>query len=117
MPVSMVEQPGRGMLLTTGPAVGGTWGRTGQMALVPGGWQQLPQPPTSLQQPANLLSADGNDVWRRTFLVQEGDPPTTVFPVDLPPELYDYPPGTWSSSKRPSKASLLGHSSSSGNNK
>nr|XP_027237512.1 uncharacterized protein LOC113828695 isoform X5 [Penaeus vannamei] len=115
VPVSMVEQPGRGMLLTTGAAVGGGWGRGGQMALVPGGWQQLPQPPTSLQQPASLLP-DATDAWRRTFLVDssvvQGDAPPAMFPVDLHPELYEaYPSGTWAGSKRSSKASLMGHSS------
>ena len=115
VPVSMVEQPGRGMLLTTGTAVGGGWGRGGQMALVPGGWQQLPQPPTSLQQPASLLP-DATDAWRRTFLVDssvvQGDAPPAMFPVDLHPELYEaYPSSTWAGSKRPSKTSLMGHSS------
>ncbi|XP_047498182.1 homeodomain-interacting protein kinase 2-like isoform X3 [Penaeus chinensis] len=115
VPVSMVEQPGRGMLLTTGAAVGGGWGRGGQMALVPGGWQQLPQPPTSLQQPASLLP-DATDAWRRTFLVDssvvQGDAPPAMFPVDLHPELYEaYPSSTWAGSKRSSKASLMGHSS------
>ncbi|XP_042206560.1 uncharacterized protein LOC121855589 isoform X1 [Homarus americanus] len=114
VPVSMVEQPGRGMLLTTGAAVGGGWGRGGQMALVPGGWQQLPQPPTSLQQPGSLLP-DATDAWRRTFLVDssvvQGDAPPAMFPVDLHPELYEaYPSSTWAGSKRSSKASLMGHS-------
>ena len=109
----MVEQPGRGMLLTAGAAVSGGWGRGGQMALVPGGWQQLPQPPTSLQQPASLLP-DATDAWRRTFLVDssvvQGEAPPAMFPVDLHPELYEtYPSGTWAGSKRSSKTSLVAH--------
>ncbi|RXG71734.1 Homeodomain-interacting protein kinase 2 [Armadillidium vulgare] len=123
VPVSMVEQPGRGMLLTTGAAVGGGWGRGGQPALVPG-WQQLPQPQTSLQQPGSLLPENA-DTWRRTFLVdssvvQGGDAPSAaaMFPVDLHPDLYEtYPTaaGSWtssSSSKRSGKAAasnLMGH--------
>jgi len=126
VPVSMVEQPGRGMLLTTGAAVGGTWGRTGQMALVPGGWQQLPQPHTTLHQPPTLLP--DSDAWRRTFLVESsvvggeaGSGPAAMFPVDLHPgELYEstYPNGSWgggssSGSKRSSKpTTIMGQSSS-----
>ncbi|XP_076030762.1 homeodomain interacting protein kinase isoform X6 [Oratosquilla oratoria] len=113
VPVSMVEQPGRGMLLTTGAAVGGGWGRGGQMALVHGGWQQLPQPPSSLPQPGALLP-DAGDAWRRPFLVDssvvQGDGPPPVFPVDLPPDLYDTYSSNWPGTKRPSKASLVGHS-------
>ncbi|CAL4110782.1 unnamed protein product, partial [Meganyctiphanes norvegica] len=130
VPVSMVEQPGRGMLLTTGAAVGGTWGRGGQMALVPGGWQQLPQPPSSLHQPPTLLP--DTDAWRRTFLVEssviggEGSSgQAAMFPVDLHPgELYEsaYPGGSWgggsggsgSGSKRSSKAATIMGQSSSG---
>ncbi|KAK7065675.1 Hipk1p, partial [Halocaridina rubra] len=116
VPVSMVEQPGRGMLLTTGAAVSGSWGRGGQMALVPGGWQHLPQPATSLQQPASLLP-DATDAWRRTFLVDssvvQGEAPPAMFPVDLHPDLYEaYSSGTWAGSKRSNKTSLVAHSSS-----
>ncbi|XP_066998883.2 homeodomain-interacting protein kinase 2 [Anabrus simplex] len=84
VPVSMVEQSGRQMLLTN--AVQTSWPGNRQM-VVPS-WQQLPPQHAAIQQP--LLSDAGD--WGRPLLVdsstilQEHRP---VFPVDVATEVYD----------------------------
>ena len=78
VPVSVVEQNSRQMLLTN--AVSGGWGQpvsSGRAAapmLVPPTWQQVVQPPHAAAGP---LIPD-SDTWRRTLLV-ESNP--TLLPV------------------------------------
>ena len=98
VPVSMVEQSGRQVLLATaqGPAC---WPTNRQMTLVPS-WQQLTAPgqPHSAavqavlqQQPALLQAADASD-WSRHLLVDQTgavhQDQRSLFPVDLP-DVYD----------------------------
>ncbi|XP_023719375.1 homeodomain-interacting protein kinase 2 isoform X5 [Cryptotermes secundus] len=84
VPVSMVEQSGRQMLLTN--AVQTSWPGSRQM-VVPS-WQQIPPQHAAIQQP--LLSDAGD--WGRPLIVdsstilQEHRP---VFPVDVATEVYD----------------------------
>nr|CAD7581475.1 unnamed protein product [Timema californicum] len=100
VPVSMVEQSGRQMLLTN--AVQTSWPANRQM-VVPS-WQQIP--------PQQL--SDAGD-WGRPLLVDSGailQEHRPVFPVDVGAEVYDSsglvdPHQAWASSKRgvPSKSS------------
>jgi homeodomain interacting protein kinase len=94
VPVSMVEQSGRQVLLATqGP---GCWPGNRQMTLVPS-WQQLApnhQHSSALQQqPATALlqAADASD-WGRHLLVDQSggvhQDQRSIFPVDLP-DVYD----------------------------
>lgn len=84
VPVSVVEQSGRQMLLTN--AVQTSWPGNRQM-VVPS-WQQIPPQHAAIQQP--LLSDAGD--WGRPLIVdsstilQEHRP---VFPVDVATEVYD----------------------------
>lgn len=102
VPVSVVEPSGRQMLLTN--AVQTSWPTNRQMAIVPS-WQQIPPQHAAIQQP--LLSETD---WGRPLIVdssailQEQRP---MFPVDVPPEVYNPAivehSGSWSSTKRSSK--------------
>jgi homeodomain interacting protein kinase len=94
VPVSMVEQSGRQVLLATqGP---GCWPGNRQMTLVPS-WQQLApnhQHSAALQQQpaaALLQAADASD-WGRHLLVDQSggvhQDQRSIFPVDLP-DVYD----------------------------
>ena len=98
VPVSMVEQPGRQVLLA---AAQGAWPNNRQMTLVPS-WQQLPAQHSAavaaLRQP--LLQAETSE-WGRPLLVDSStvQDQRSVFPVDLP-EVYDNVVDPWSNSKR-----------------
>ncbi|XP_021942951.1 homeodomain-interacting protein kinase 2 isoform X4 [Zootermopsis nevadensis] len=84
VPVSMVEQSGRQMLLTN--AVQTTWPGNRQM-VVPS-WQQIPPQHAAIQQP--LLSDAGD--WGRPLIVDSGtilQEHRPVFPVDVAAEVYD----------------------------
>ncbi|XP_071442211.1 homeodomain-interacting protein kinase 2 isoform X2 [Hetaerina americana] len=105
VPVSMVEQSGRQMLLTN--AVQTSWPTNRQMAIVPPSWQQLPPQHAAIQQP--LLSDAGE--WGRPLIVDSGailQEQRPVFPVDVP-QVYDSvvehgsAQSGWSAPKRPTK--------------
>ncbi|KAG8229821.1 hypothetical protein J437_LFUL008189 [Ladona fulva] len=105
VPVSMVEQSGRQMLLTN--AVQTSWPTNRQMTIVPPSWQQLPPQHAAIQQP---LLSDASE-WGRPLIVDSGtilQEQRPVFPVDVP-QVYDSVvehssgQGSWSNPKRPSK--------------
>lgn len=106
VPVSVVEQSGRQMLLTN--AVQTSWpGNRPQMAIVPS-WQQIPPQHTTIQQP--LLS---EAEWGRPLIVDSSailQDQRPVFPVDVTtevqynPAIVEHTNSSWgSSSKRSSK--------------
>ncbi|KAG1664018.1 Homeodomain-interacting protein kinase 2 [Nymphon striatum] len=99
VPVSMVEQSGRQMLLTS--AVQSTWPTAAARQMFVPSWQQFtpatqratiqqPGPPTAMipQAPEALQSAA--DSWRRSLvldaatLLQPSDQGTAVFPLEIP---------------------------------
>ncbi|XP_046395391.1 homeodomain-interacting protein kinase 2 isoform X2 [Ischnura elegans] len=103
VPVSMVEQSGRQMLLTN--AVQTSWPANRQMAIVPPSWQQMPPQHAAIQQP---LLSDASE-WGRPLIVDSGailQEQRPVFPVDVP-QVYDsvveHSSQSWSAPKRPTK--------------
>ncbi|XP_013401549.1 homeodomain-interacting protein kinase 2 isoform X2 [Lingula anatina] len=80
VPVSMIEQSGRHMLVTNAPMT--SWPNA-RPVLVPS-WQQLPS--FTSQRPRHLLPETSiPESWRRPLVMADVDPPqpTTMFPLDL----------------------------------